>query len=95
VFDILTRPAPELSREERDEVKKVAKELLSKLKGLLVMDWRRGQASRSTVRLAIEDALDEGLPRKFTPDIYKEKCSAVFDHFFEQYASSAQHPYSR
>ena len=28
IFDILTRPAPELSPEERAEVKKVARELL-------------------------------------------------------------------
>ena len=28
IFDILTRPAPELSADERAEVKKVARELL-------------------------------------------------------------------
>jgi type I restriction enzyme, R subunit len=38
VFDILTRPAPELSTEERAEVKKVAKQLLERLKELLVLD---------------------------------------------------------
>ena len=32
IFDILTRPAPELSAEERAEVKKVARELLARLK---------------------------------------------------------------
>jgi len=32
IFDILTRPAPELTTEERTEVKKVARELLAKLK---------------------------------------------------------------
>ena len=31
IFDILTRPAPELSAEERAEVKKVARELLDRL----------------------------------------------------------------
>jgi type I restriction enzyme R subunit len=40
IFDILTRPAPELSDEERSEVKKVARELLTKLKALLVIEWR-------------------------------------------------------
>jgi len=39
VFDILTRPAPELSAEERAEVKKVAKQLLERLKDLLVLDF--------------------------------------------------------
>ncbi len=36
VFDILTRPAPELSAAERDEVKTVPKDLLFRLKQLLV-----------------------------------------------------------
>jgi type I restriction enzyme, R subunit len=40
VFDILTRPAPELSLKERAEVKKVARELLNKLKGFLELNWR-------------------------------------------------------
>ena len=41
IFDILTRPAPELSAEERAEVKKVARELLARLKELLVLNWRQ------------------------------------------------------
>ncbi|MFM7567746.1 MAG: type I restriction enzyme endonuclease domain-containing protein [Betaproteobacteria bacterium] len=36
IFDILTRPAPELTTAERDEVKKVAKQLLSRMKQLLI-----------------------------------------------------------
>jgi hypothetical protein len=35
IFDILKRPAPELSTDERTEVKKVAKELLTKSEYLL------------------------------------------------------------
>jgi type I restriction enzyme R subunit len=85
VFDILIRPAPDLSPEERDEVKKVAKELLRKLKQLLVINWRQKAAARSQVKLAIEDALDQGLPRAYSPDLYKQKCSAVFEHFYEAY----------
>ena len=38
IFDILTRPAPELSSEERAEVKKVARDLLARLKELLVLN---------------------------------------------------------
>jgi type I restriction enzyme R subunit len=40
VFDILTRPGPELSLEERDEVKKVAHQLLTRLNEVLVLDWQ-------------------------------------------------------
>ncbi|MBI3775035.1 MAG: type I restriction endonuclease subunit R [Gammaproteobacteria bacterium] len=40
IFDILTRPAPALSDEERGEVKKVARTLLGTLKALLVLGWQ-------------------------------------------------------
>lgn len=56
IFDILTRPAPDLSTAERDEVKKVAKDLLVRLEELLVLNWRqrprsdRDSSSRSRTR---------------------------------------------
>ena len=94
IFDILTRPAPELSLAERAEVKKVARELLNKLKGsLLVLNWRQTVAARSRVKLAIEDALDQGLPRAYTPDLYKQKCSAVFEHVYEAYGDRGTSQY--
>jgi len=85
IFDILTRPAPELSADERAELKKVARDLLARIKELLVLDWRRKAAARSALRLAIEDALDAGLPRAFDKVIYLQKCSAVFEHVYESY----------
>jgi type I restriction enzyme, R subunit len=85
IFDILTRPAPVLSADERAEVKSVAKELLSRLKGLLVLNWRQKSAARSQLKLAIEDTLDTGLPRVYTPEIYQQKCSALFEHVYESY----------
>ena len=85
VFDILTRPAPELSTEERTEIKKVTKQLLGRLKELLILDWRKRQAARARVEEAIKDSLDAGLPRAYSPDLYQQKCSAVFEHFYENY----------
>ncbi len=85
VFDILTRPGPELSAEERAEVKKVARALLEKLKTAIVLDWRRRAQARAQVRLAIEDTLDEGLPKAYTPALYEQKAAAVFEHIFESY----------
>jgi type I restriction enzyme, R subunit len=85
IFDILTRPAPELSADERDEVKKVARDLLERLKQLLVLNWRQKGAARSQLRLRIEDVLDSGLPRSYTPGLYREKCTAVFEHVYESY----------
>lgn len=85
IFDILTRPAPTLSSEERAEVKKAARELLERLKSLLVLNWRQKSSARSQLKLTIEDTLDTSLPRAYTPELYKEKCSAVFEHVYESY----------
>ena len=85
IFDILTRPSPELGTEERAEVKKVARELLVRLKELLVLNWRQKSTARSQLKLTIEDTLDSGLPRAYTPELYQQKCSAVFEHVFESY----------
>ena len=85
IFDILTRPAPELSVGEHAEVKKVARELLARLKSLLVLNWRQKAAARSQLKLTIEDTLDNGLPRAYTPALYQQKCSAVFEHVYESY----------
>ena len=85
IFDILTRPAPELSSAEREEVKKVARELLGRLKALLVLNWRQKSAARSSLKLTIEDTLDTGLPRAYTPELFKQKVSALFEHVYESY----------
>jgi type I restriction enzyme, R subunit len=85
IFDILTRPAPELSADERAEVKKVARSLLTRLKELLVLNWRQKSTARSQLKIAIEDVLDNGLPRIYSPDLYRQKCSAVFEHVYENY----------
>ncbi len=85
IFDILTRPAPELSAEERAEVKKAARELLTRLKALLVLNWRQKSTACSQLKLTIEDTLDSRLPRAYTPELYDQKCSAVFEHVYESY----------
>jgi type I restriction enzyme R subunit len=85
IFDILTRPGPELSGQERDEVKRVANMLLDRLKALLTFNWRQTFQSRARVRLAIEETLDTGLPRAYTPEVYQQKCGTVFEHIYENY----------
>ena len=85
IFDILTRPAPELSPDERAEVKKVARDLLNRLKQLLVLNWRQKSSARSQLKLTIEDVLDTGLPRAYDKPLYEQKCSALFEHVYESY----------
>jgi type I restriction enzyme R subunit len=85
IFDILTRPCPDLTAEERSEVKKVAKVLLSKLKAALVVGWRQKVNARAKLKETIKDTLDSGLPRAYSPDAYRDKCSALFEHVYESY----------
>jgi type I restriction enzyme R subunit len=60
----------DLNPEERSKVKKVARDLLDRLKQLLVIDWRQKATARSQLKLSIEDLLDSGLPRAYTPELY-------------------------
>ncbi len=94
VFDILTRPGPELSTEERDEVKKVAHQLLERLHALLVLDWRKRSSARAQIRLAIEDTLDDGLPRTYTKELYNTKCEVLFEHVYESYQGDGSSVYA-
>jgi type I restriction enzyme R subunit len=95
VFDILTRPGPELGPEERDEVKKVAHLLLERVKTVLTLDWRKRAEARAKVRIAIEDVLDDGLPRAYTPELYRGKCNTLFEHIYENYAGQGASVYAR
>lgn len=94
LFDLLTKPAPELTKAEEAEVKRVARELIATLKEkYLVLDWKRRQATRAAVQVAIQVELD-GLPHPYGKDIYQEKCSRVFEHVFEAYGGDGQSIYS-
>jgi type I restriction enzyme R subunit len=84
IFDILTRPAPELSERERAEGKKVARELLTRLKQLLVLNWRQKSTARSPLKLTIEDVLDT-LPPVYDRPLYAQRCSALFEHVYDSY----------
>ena len=93
IFDILTRPGPDLSAEEREEVKKVARQLLDKLNALLVLGWRQKVQSRAKIRIAIEDTLDEGLPRAYSKELYTKKSDVLFEHVFEAYQGDGSSVY--
>ena len=93
IFDILTRPAPDLTTAERDEVKKVAKDLLSRIQTLLVLNWRQKAAARSSLKLAIEDTLDY-LPQSYDRPLYAKKCSDLFEHVYENYPERDQSVYA-
>ncbi len=74
-----------LSAAERAEVKKVTRELLNRLKLLLVLNWRQKSTARTQLKLTIEDVLYAGLPRVYPRDLYQRKCSVIFERVYESY----------
>ena len=89
------KPEIKLTKKERQAVKKVARELLLKLKGdLLTLDWRQHQQAQAQVRLAIQDTLDELLPEAFDTEIYEQKCEMVYQHVYEHYYGESRSAYS-
>ena len=95
LFDLLTKPEIELSEADRQKVKTAAKDLLHTLKTeKLVLDWRKRQQSRAEVRITIEKLLDQGLPRTYTPDLFEQKTTAVFQHIYDSYYGAGRSVYA-
>ncbi|MEI6074973.1 MAG: hypothetical protein WCS94_05320 [Verrucomicrobiota bacterium] len=61
---------------------------------MLVINWRQKASARSQLKLAIEDVLDLGLPRVYSPELYQQKCANVFEHIFESYTGSGPSIYT-
>ena len=86
IFDIITRPGPDLTQAETDAIKAVCRDMLAKLKTeKLVLDWRKRRTTRADVRVSIEKMLDDGLPEKYTSELFEQKCGALFQHMLEKY----------
>ncbi len=95
VFDILTKPEPELTQKERDQVKAVARALLQSLKdGKLVLDWTKKEQARGAVRQAIEVTLDRGLPDAYDEAIFNRKCDSLYRHVFDAYHTGREGIYA-
>lgn len=75
-------------------MKKVARALLERIAYLLDLDWRGRTSARSRVQLAIEDALDDGLPDKYTNELFNEKAAKLFEHFYEKYPDRLHNVYA-
>jgi type I restriction enzyme R subunit len=93
LFDILSKPEPKLSKAEEIEAKKVAKELLAKLKReRLVLDWRDKMQTKAAVQRTIKQTL-RALPSVYTPDILKDKQARTYAHVFESYFGDGKSVY--
>jgi len=95
LFDLLTKPQIEMSEKEREQVKATARELLATLKqGKLVLDWRKRQQARAEVRVTIEKLLDQGLPKAYTPELFEQKTTAIFQHIYDAYYGAGRSVYA-
>lgn len=91
IFDLLTRPDLHLSKKEEESVRKVAKQMLARLKReKIVLDWRKKQQTRAEVRVCIEECLDKFLPGKYEKPIFDQKCEIIYQHIFEKYPGPGQ-----
>ncbi len=84
VFDLLTKPDPVLTDEEREQVKAVAKKLMVHIEDRLVLDWRKKAETREAARGVVKEILDE-LPDVYDPEIWERKTEIVFNHIFASY----------
>ncbi|MCH2271062.1 MAG: type I restriction endonuclease subunit R [SAR324 cluster bacterium] len=95
LFDLLTKPEIEMNDADRDKVKTVARDLLNTLKaGKLVLDWRKRQQSRAEVQVTIEKLLDRGLPSAYSPELFEQKTSIVFQHVYDAYYGAGRSIYA-
>ncbi len=95
LFDLLTKPPIAMSKADRGKVKSTARDLLATLKaGKLVLDWRKRQQARAEVRVTIETILDQGLPRAYTPELFEQKSTAVFQHVYDAYYGAGRSIYA-
>lgn len=65
-----------------------------RIKALLVLTWRQKPTARSQLKLTIEDVLDTGLPRAYDKPLYEQKCSALFEHIYENYPAGDDGTYA-
>jgi len=94
IFDLLYKP--ELKEQEIKEIKKVAKDLLEKLKEVaLVLDWRRTQQGRAGVLVAIKDVLYEELPSPYDEGLIEAKTAKIFSHIYESYLGNGVSVYGK
>lgn len=94
ILDLLTKPDLNLTEKEKQEVKKVAQELLETLKReKLVLDWRKRQRTRAAVQVAVEEILDK-LPQSYSAELYQQKCQEVYQHVYDAYFGQGRSIYS-
>jgi len=96
LFDLLVKP--DLSKQEIEKIKTVAKELLEHLKAdkLIIDNWREKEATRDSIKSEIKDWLwkDSGLPESYTNEEISQKAEVVYAHIFRIYNTASPQIYA-
>jgi type I restriction enzyme, R subunit len=98
LFDLLIKP--ELTTKDRNRLKRVAQDLLARLKAekLRIDQWREKETTQSEIKMFIYDFLWDdktGLPSDlYTEDDVKQKAETIFNYVFQQYPSAVSPAYA-
>ena len=93
IFDLLTKPAPELTDSELKKVRNAAKSLLDHVEEKLVLDWKKKESSKAGVLVAIGDALDAELPEAYGPELFDEKRQLIYEHLYSSFGNDGDSIY--
>lgn len=81
LFDLIKKD--KMTKDEEQKVRLAAQSLLRRLREgippVLVQDWFKDGQSRKRVRSAVEEVLDEQLPKSYDRAVFTEKCNQVFE----------------
>lgn len=92
IFDLLTRPAPKLTKAEETQVKAVARRLLERLEFLLrAIDWTRSQQTRGAVFTEIRQRLNELPEEPYPRGLWSEKVDDVWQFVLRRYGDGGHH----
>ena len=91
LFDILKKE--KMTQKEEQRVKLASRQLLHRLleehPRVLIQDWYKDKQSQLRVLAAVEEVLDSNLPDTYPTEMFREKCSHIFNLIFE-YASKGE-----
>jgi type I restriction enzyme R subunit len=92
IFDLILKD--NLNPDEEEKVKKVAKELLEKLKEeKLVLDWRKKEQTRAGVKVFIRDMLFDYLPESYDESDCEKLMQKVYFHIYDSYIEANKNVY--
>jgi len=94
IFDLLVKE--NLDPDEVEKVKKVAQELLAKLKAeKFVLDWKRKEETRADVKITIRDTLYDNLPEPtYSEQDCEDRTQKVYFHIYDNYVDAEVNVYA-